>query len=156
NLAYADEVVGAIRAALAKTGALEKTVVIVTTDHGEALFEHGWIGHNVQLYDESVHVPLIVRFPGGKGPPAGTPVGWLVDLLDVAPTIADLFGALGKGDSLRQFQGRSLLGLLEGPPVARAVLSRTVWDRPRYARRDEDHKFIYDTRTGGEELYDLA
>ena len=43
--------------------------------------------------------------------------------------------------------------LIAGKP---AVLSRTVWDRPRYALRDATHKFLYDTRTGEEELYDLA
>jgi arylsulfatase A-like enzyme len=156
NLAFADDVMGQIRAALEKANLLERTVVIISADHGEALFEHGWIGHNVQLYDESVHVPLIVRFPAGQGPPAGTRIGTLADLLDVAPTIADLFGVMGQGSSGRQFQGRSLLPVILGAPGETAVLSRTVWDRPRYARRDEGYKFIYDTRTGDEELYDLA
>jgi arylsulfatase A-like enzyme len=156
NLAFADDVLGGVRAALEKTGLLERTVVIVTADHGEALYEHGWIGHNVQLYDESIHVPLIVRFPAGKGPPAGTRVKGLADLLDLAPTIADLFGVLGRGGSDRQFQGRSLLPALDGGAGETAVLSRTVWDRPRYSRRDDGYKFVYDTRTGEEELYDLA
>ena len=156
NLAFADDVMGQIRTALEKANLLERTVVIISADHGEALFEHGWIGHNVQLYDESMHVPLIVRFPAGQGPPAGTRVGTLADLLDVAPTIADLFGVMGQGSSGRQFQGRSLLPAILGAPGETAVLSRTVWDRPRYARREEGYKFIYDTRTGDEELYDLT
>jgi arylsulfatase A-like enzyme len=156
NLAFADEVMGQIRAALEKAGLLERTVVIISADHGEALFEHGWIGHNVQLYDESAHVPLIVRFPAGQGPAAGTRLRTLADLLDVAPTIADLFGVMGRGGSDRQFQGRSLLPVLLGAEGETAILSRTVWDRPRYARRDATHKFVYDTRTGEEELYDLT
>jgi arylsulfatase A-like enzyme len=102
-----------------------------------------------------MHVPLIVRFPAGQGPPAGTRLGALTDLLDVAPTIADLFKVMGRGASDRQFQGRSLLPAILGAPGETAILSRTVWDRPRYARRDEGYKFIYDTRTGDEELYDL-
>jgi arylsulfatase A-like enzyme len=156
NLAFADEVVGQLRAALEKAGLLERTVVIISADHGEALFEHGWIGHNVQLYDESMHVPLVMRLPAGKGPPPGTRLGTLADLLDVAPTIADLFGVMGRGGSLRQFQGRSLLPLLTGGGGEAAILSRTVWERPRYALRDAAYKFIYDTRTGEEELYDLG
>ena len=69
NLAYADQEVGALRRALEAGGAARSaTVVIVAADHGEELLEHGWIGHNVQLYEESVHVPLIVRFPRGRGP----------------------------------------------------------------------------------------
>jgi len=79
----------------------------------------------------------------------------LSDLLDVAPTIADVFGVLDKGGASREFQGRSLLPVLFGAPGKPAVLSRTIWDRPRYALRDERFKYLYDTRTGDESLYDL-
>ena len=155
NLAFADQEVGALRRALEAEGLWEKTVVIVAADHGEELFERGWIGHNVHLYEPSVHVPLIVRFPKGTGP-AGVRVAALADLLDLAPTIADVFGVRGKGGSDREFQGRSLLPVIAGAPGKPAVLSRTVWDRPRYALRDERFKFLYDTQTGEEWLYDLA
>ena len=155
NLAFADEEVGALLREIGATGLLEKTVVIVAADHGEGLFEHGWIGHNVQLFEESVHVPLVVRFPSGKGP-KGQKIGALVDLLDVAPTIADVFGLRGQGGSGEQFQGRSLLPVVAGAPGKPVVLSRTVWDRPRYALRDERYKFLYDTRTGEAALYDVV
>ncbi len=154
NLAYADEQLGRLRQALAAAGVWDRTVVIVTADHGEALFEHGWIGHNVQLYEESVRVPLIVRLPKGAGP-AGLRVSGLADLLDIAPTVADVFGALGDSGPRQAFEGRSLLPMIAGAPGKPALLSRTVWDRPRYALRDATHKFLYDTRTGAEELYDL-
>jgi hypothetical protein len=63
---------------------------------------------------------------------------------------------LGRGGSDREFQGRSLLPVALGAPGKPAVLSRSVWDRPRYALRDERFKFFYDTRSLGEEaLYDL-
>jgi len=155
NLAFADQEIGALRRALEAEGLLERTVVIVMADHGEALGEHGWIGHNVQLYEESIHIPLVVRFPAGKGP-AGERVAGLVDLLDVAPTIADVFGVLGQGGSDKQFQGRSLLPVALGAPGKAAVLARTVWDRPRYALRDERFKLLYDTRTGEERLFDVV
>jgi arylsulfatase A-like enzyme len=154
NLAFADQEVGALRRAMEKEGLWDRTVVIVAADHGEELFERGWIGHNVHVYEPSVHVPLIVRFPKGAGP-AGKRVAALADLLDVAPTIADVLGARGKGGSDREFQGRSLLPVIEGAPGKPAVLSRTVWDRPRYALRDERYKYIYYTQTGEEWLYDL-
>ncbi len=147
NLAFADQEVGALRRALEAEGLWDRTVVIVAADHGEELFERGWIGHNVHLYEPSVHVPLIVRFPKGAGP-AGKRVAALADLLDVAPTIADILGVLGKGGSDREFQGRSLLPVIEGAPGKPAVLSRTVWDRPRYALRDERFKYVYDTADG--------
>ena len=101
-----------------------------------------------------MHVPLIVRFPKGAGP-AGKRIAALTDLLDLAPTIADVFGVRGKGGSDREFQGRSLLPVIAGAPGKPAVLSRTIWDRPRYALRDERYKYLYDTRTGEESLYDL-
>ncbi len=154
NLAFADQEVGALRAALEADGLWDKTVVIVAADHGEQLFEHGWIGHNVQLFEQSLHVPLIVRFPAGKGP-AGVRIGALVDLLDLAPTIADLFGVLGQGGSDKAFQGRSVLPVIAGAPGKPAVLGRTVWDRPRYTLRDERFKLYFDTRSGEQRLTDL-
>jgi arylsulfatase A-like enzyme len=154
NLAFADQEIGALRRALEAEGLLERTVIIVMADHGEALGEHGWIGHNVQLYEESIHIPLVVRFPAGKGP-AGKRIGALVDLLDLAPTIADVFGVRGQGGSDKQFQGRSLLPVVDGGPGKPGILSRTVWDRPRYALRDDRFKYLYDTRSGEESLFDL-
>jgi arylsulfatase A-like enzyme len=153
NLAAADQEIGRLRQAMEAAGLWERTVVIVAADHGEALREHGFIGHNVQLYDETIHIPLIVRIPGG---PVGRRLGALVDLLDVAPTVADVFGVLGERGSDKEFRGRSLLPVIAGAAGKPAVLSRTVWDRPIYSIRDEGFKFVYDTRTGAEELYDLA
>ena len=165
GLAFADQEVGALRRALEAGGLWDKTVVILAADHGEELYEaphaaevaageRGWIGHNVHVYESSVHVPLIVRFPKAAGI-GGKRVAALADLLDLAPTIADVFGVLGKGGSDREFQGRSLLPVLAGAPGKPAVLSRTVWDRPRYALRDERYKYLYYTQTGEEWLYDL-
>jgi arylsulfatase A-like enzyme len=154
NLAFGDQEVGALRRSLEAEGLWDRTVLIVAADHGEELFERRWIGHNVHVYEPSVHVPLIVRFPPSAGI-AGRRVRALADLLDVAPTIADILGSRGKGGSDREFQGRSLLPVVAGAAGKPAVLSRTVWDRPRYALRDERYKLFYDTRTGEERLYDL-
>jgi arylsulfatase A-like enzyme len=153
NLAYADQELGELRRALEAAGLWERTVVIVAADHGESLREHGWIGHNVQVYDESAHVPLVVRFPSGLGL-AGRRVSGLVDLLDVAPTVADVMGARAGGAD-RAFDGRSLLPLVAGGPGKPAVLIRTVWDRPIYALRDAQFKLVYDMRTGATRLFDL-
>ncbi|MFI5184326.1 MAG: sulfatase [Vicinamibacteria bacterium] len=155
NVAFADQEIGALRKTLESEGLWESTVVIVAADHGEGLFEHAFIGHNVHVYEEAMRIPLVIRLPKGTGP-SGVRIKGLADLLDIAPTIADVFGVLGKGGSAKEFQGRSLLPVLDGGPGKSAVLSRTVWDRPRYALRDERFKFIYDTRTGEGELYDLA
>ena len=154
NLAFADREFGRLRATLERLGLWERTVVIVTADHGEALYEHGHIGHIEQLYEQSIHVPLIIRLPRTSGV-SGVRVGALVSLLDVAPTIADLFGVLGKGGSAEQFQGTSLLPAIFGAAGRPWVSVRSSHDKSRYAIRDDRFKYIYNTSSGIEELYDL-
>ena len=151
NLAYADQEVGALRRTLEQQGLWDRTVLIIAADHGEQLFEKGYISHSAQVYEQSTHIPLIVRVPGG---PRGVRVGSLVDLLDLAPTVLDLFG-LRDTPFAKQAQGASLLPLIAGAgrDQGSVTLSRTVWERPVYALRDGSHKLIYDTRTGREQLF---
>jgi arylsulfatase A-like enzyme len=155
NLAYVDREVGELKRALEEAGIWDETVFIVAADHGEGLWEHGFIGHNVQVYEPSARIPLIVRFPEAVGL-EGERVETLVDLVDIAPTVADVFGVRGEGGSDREFQGRSLLPVIAGAPGRPFVVSRTVWERPRYALRDSRWTLVYDTANGREELFDTA
>jgi arylsulfatase len=153
NLAYADSEIGALRRHLEALGLWDRLLVIVTADHGEALYEHdGFVGHNQQLYEPSVHIPLILRFPGGRGP-AGSRVAGLVDTLDIAPTVADAFGL--PAEARRGMAGRSLLPVILGAPGKDAVLSRSTGERPRFMLRDARFKYVYHSRFGPEELFDL-
>jgi len=152
NLAYVDAEIGALRRRLEELGAWRRTLVIVTADHGEQLYERRFVGHNEQLYEPSVRIPLLVRFPAGRGP-TGVRVGGLVDTTDLAPTIAEAFGL--PPEATRAFDGRSLLPVIAGAPGKAAVVSRTLGDRPRYMLRDERYKYIGDTRLGREQLFDL-
>src|SRR5262249_19054612 len=77
------------------------------------------------------------------------------DLLDLSPTIADLFGARGSPTD-GHFEGRSLLPMLAGGEGKPAVLTQTIWERPIYAVRDGAFAFVYDTRTGEEQLFDVG
>lgn len=153
NLAYADREVGELVATLARAGLLEKTVVVIAADHGEQLFEKGYIAHSAQVHEESTRIPLIVRFPKALGL-GGRRVAGLVDLLDVAPTVLDVFG-LADARFAKEAQGRSLLPMVAGASGKPAVLSRTVWERPVYALRDGQFKLIHDTRSGRSLLYDV-
>jgi arylsulfatase A-like enzyme len=148
NLAYADFLVGEILSMLEPS-----TAVIVTADHGEALFEHGFLGHNTQLYEESIHIPLLIRAPGL----APRRVSDLVELIDLTPTIVELAGLAGAPEASR-FQGRSLVPAMTGGslPKQKLAFSRTLWAKPRYSVRSERFKLIWDSRTGASELYDLA
>ncbi len=153
NLAYADQEVGALRRELEALHLWDKTVFILMADHGEQLYEDGYIGHSAQVREESARVPLIVRLPKGAGP-HGAHLKALVDLTDIAPTIADILGLPGHGAS-PEFQGRSLLPVIDGAAGRPAVLTRTVWDRPVYAVREGRFKYVYDMRSGEERLFDL-
>jgi arylsulfatase A-like enzyme len=112
---HCDGVVAETLAALDALRLPEGTVVVFTSDHGEAFGEHGYLGHGRHLHDELVRVPLVVRAPGRL--PAGTVVRGSCSLLDVAPTLLALAGVPSKGG----LHGVSLLplasGLVHGRPV---------------------------------------
>lgn len=85
EIAYTDSAMGRLFAGLKKSGMYEGTIVAVMADHGEAFREHGELRHGMFLYDETIHVPLVVKFPQGRF--AGTKVEGRVRLVDVAPTL---------------------------------------------------------------------
>ncbi len=146
NLAYVDSLVADVLSMLD-----EETIVVVTADHGEALFEHGFLGHNTQLYEESIRIPLLIRAPGI----APRRVSDLVELIDLTPTLAELAG-VARAPEASRFQGRSLVPALDGRPLTpKLAFTRTLWAKPRYSVRSDRFKLIWDTRTGATELYDL-
>lgn len=91
---------------LERQGFLDNAVVVVTADHGEEFREHGQMLHGMQLYNETVHVPLILLAPGYQG---GRVVEENTSLINVAPTLLDLAGLPPQA----RFEGRSLVPLLE-------------------------------------------
>ncbi|MDX2166287.1 MAG: sulfatase [Deltaproteobacteria bacterium] len=90
EIRFTDDTLARLLATLHDAGVLDDTIVVVTADHGEEFFEHGRKGHKQQLYDESLLVPLVIRYPARV--PAGTVVPEQVRLMDVAPTILSLAG----------------------------------------------------------------
>ncbi len=96
NVAYSDSIVGSIVAELKELGLERRSVVVHTSDHGEAFAQHGYVGHNLHVFEEMVHVPLIVWAPGSAVPP-GTRVSSPVSLLDLRPALEQWFG-LENGD----------------------------------------------------------
>ena len=101
------------------------TVFIFTSDHGEAFGQHGQLDHGRTLYEEEIHVPLLVRVPGINSKKIQQPV----TLLDIGPTILDVFG-LKIPD---KFQGTSLLPLFRGEELHledRIVRAEHIFQRP--------------------------
>jgi len=82
--------VGALLQGLEDLGLADATLVIVTGDHGEGLMKHGMLGHAVNLYEEAVRVPLLMRWPGQL--PRGRVVDGPVAAIDIAPTALELLG----------------------------------------------------------------
>lgn len=165
-LAYLDAEVGKLFDDLESRGVLDDTIVILTSDHGENHGEHGLIGHGRSLYDQEVHVPLLVLLPGGAH--AGEVVSEPVSLRDVAATIVGLLeleaDAPFPGVSLVRSLGRAA-GVTEAEvPVLTEVLLRDqisrnpnrppAWRGPMYSIVAEDQTYIRNA-DGQEELYDL-
>ncbi len=126
EIAAMDRAVGSLVAALREKNILDRTLVVLAGDHGEALGEKGESGHGIFLYEPSVRVPLILF--AGESLPAGTAVGSRVRLIDIVPTILDF---LEIGDP-RDFDGESLLAAVEN----RAAESRDSYLETFYPREN--------------------
>lgn len=108
EIAYADESLGKILAELERRGVYDRTIVIVTSDHGEGRLEHKEATHAFLAYGSTLHVPLIVKYPGA---PAGRRVAQRAGTVDIVPTVIDLLDVDGPDD----LQGRSLVSVMEDP-----------------------------------------
>ncbi|MBV9522404.1 MAG: alkaline phosphatase family protein [Alphaproteobacteria bacterium] len=104
-----DDELGRLFAALRRRGEWERTLVIVTTDHGEHLGDHFMIGKD-GYFEAAFHIPLIIRDPRSPRMARGRAVDAFTEAVDIMPTILDWLGAA----ALPQLDGRSLLPLLAG------------------------------------------
>jgi arylsulfatase A-like enzyme/tetratricopeptide (TPR) repeat protein len=102
EIATADAVVGEFLSALEADGVLDRALVILTSDHGEGLGDHGEADHGILLYREALHVPLIIKLPGDAR--AGTRVATPAGLIDLLPTLGAAMDLRVPGD----LPGRSL------------------------------------------------
>jgi len=136
---YVDHEVGRLLAWLKAEDRWESTLIVLLSDHGEEFWEHGGTGHGFTLYEEQLHVPLLVKAPleAGLGPPGrvAEPVG----LIDVMPTILDLVGTEVPPD----LEGRSLRPLIQGEGLpSRALFAEAAYLFNRCAVIEGDRKYI--------------
>ncbi|MYB19748.1 MAG: sulfatase-like hydrolase/transferase [Holophagales bacterium] len=155
EVAYTDSLIGEFRSALEQRGLFDEAVVVLTADHGEGLGDHGESYHGFFVYDSTVHVPLIVRLPGGVE--SGRVVTDAVSHVDIAPTLIELLELDGTGAA----QGRSLLPDMQGLPntlAERGVYAESFYALDHYgwaplrSLRTADYKYI---ETPDPELYSL-
>jgi arylsulfatase A-like enzyme/Tfp pilus assembly protein PilF len=137
EIAYVDSAVGKFLSDLRTRGLYDGAVIAVMADHGEALGEHGEDTHGFFLYDETIHVPLMIKLPGaasaGKDLP-GKKIENRVGLVDVLPTILQAV----KIPVPPEVQGESLLGMMLPKPAAAesSATPDTSPDRATYAETD--------------------
>ncbi|MDF1800788.1 MAG: sulfatase [Planctomycetota bacterium] len=112
EIAYTEAQVARMFDVLDQAGRLDDALIVVTSDHGEEFFEHGNRGHRQSLYDEVLHVPLLVRAPGATA--AGSRDDTLVGLQDLLPTVVEFAGLEPPTSSV----GRSLLPATRSEPLA--------------------------------------
>jgi len=141
--------------ALDARGLSDRTLLVVTSDHGEEFMEHGSVLHGRTMYQEVIAVPLLVR---GPGIPRGVRVAQNVSLADLAPTILDVLGVAAP----LGIDGRSVAGYWREPDrlhpehlaFAEADWTNAQPDIKRMVRR-EGHKLHLDRTTDATELYDV-
>lgn len=137
-----EEGIGGLIRILKGRGILEKTLIVITSDHGEEFFEHGVFGHRQNLYDTTLRIPLIFWCPGRVS--AGMVIKEQVRIIDIMPTILDLVGISQSPEGV----GRSLIPLLNGKEADREErpIFAVLKDYKRYqeALRTEEYKVIRD------------
>jgi arylsulfatase A-like enzyme len=166
ELAYVDQQIGRLLDELGSRGLFDPSLIIITADHGEAFYEHGYWQHTETLYEEMIRIPLIVKWPQ-QSSPARVPE--LVSQLDIFPTVLEAAGL-----PTPPVQGRALAQAAsqKSRDPRTSIISETIWqssdrDHLKVAIRTGDLKYIATFSTEGddrfavaemllEELFDLA
>jgi arylsulfatase A-like enzyme len=123
GVSASDAAIGKLIAALTAHKLMDNTLIVVAADHGESLGAHNEQTHGIFLYDETIHVPLLMKMPGNQD--AGKRVRGKVGLVDVAPTVLEVAGAPVPA----QMQGQSLLR------VAKSGSDQPVYARTQFPTR---------------------
>jgi len=102
DIAFTDALAAQLLDALRGQNVLDETVVIITSDHGENIGDHGMIDHIFSMFDTTVRIPLIIRYPARF--PRGEVCGDLVSIIDVVPTVLELCGVLRRDVDARALE----------------------------------------------------
>jgi arylsulfatase A-like enzyme len=154
GIRYIDAQISALASRLRHLGVWDRTLFIVTSDHGESFGERGLVGHGTSVGEDQVHVPLVIKFPGRTDPER---VDRSVSLVDILPSVLRAAGIETPGN----VQGRALQGLDAGPlgPVFSESFAHSGYgdrfERIERAIVDGGMKLVVSTR-GTRELYDLS
>lgn len=160
SLKYVDAEIGKLLKYLALTGEIQKTIIVITSDHGELFMEHGFMEHPARMFDELLHVPLILHLPSTLQVQLSNPkaIPTDIDLINLSPTLLDLIGLQPPSS----FCGHSLVSLFKLVNGQRfyPIISQTYKKRDNRKTIESNHvdrllsiqdshwKFILDTHNG--------
>src|SRR5688572_15808031 len=168
---FLDHHVGDLVRRLEASAQLDRTVLVILSDHGEQFGEHGLVNHGNSVYLPLLHVPLLIRYPARV--PMGARIADLVTLRDVPATILDLAGVPDDGS----IAGASLMGVLQPDsgrrnqaiaqtekteawwgqaPTRRGSMEAWLDDRLHYIRISSGEEQLFDYRADYDELHDLS
>jgi choline-sulfatase len=136
EIAYTDSIVGSVMEVLQRHGLFQDSIIAIAADHGEAFGEHGEERHGIFLYDETIHVPFLLKLPGERF--AGKRVAERVALADIAPSLLDAAGIAVPP----AVQGRSLLplfSLTEKAGKPSSAEKDKAAERPIYSETNYGH-----------------
>lgn len=138
-----------------KLGLMDRTIFVLTSDHGTEFHEHKHFDHGFSLYDELIHVPLIIKLPKQK---VGRVIKDQVSSVDVMPTVLDLLDVKMPEKAGKQLRGSSLTPAMKGKKVAKDVFFETDYRLYTYKRgiqTADGWKLIYTMENKGRELYNI-
>ncbi len=161
EISYHDTHFGGIIDGLASRGLSDDTMVVFTSDHGEEFWDHGSVGHGHSVFEELIHVPLIVRIPGVTDTQSDARVDDVVGLVDVLPTLYEAMGRPIPTDLSGQSFLPQLLGETSDAPRAAVTGFMEGWrainvGRLKLVQRTERTVLLYDTTDDPGETHDLA
>lgn len=149
-----DRRIGPFLERLRAAGWLERTILIVTSDHGEELFEHGHWMHGHNLFEHQLAIPLFVRMPNGAG--GGTRTSELSSLVDIFPTVLAAVGAPAR-DDLTGFDLDPTWRPSGSTAVRTSAFATGVKSKPKlHSVRDARHKLVQDVDSAEGLLFDLS
>ena len=149
---FTDKHLGILFAKLKELGLYDDALIIFTSDHGEEFCERGdyWIGHSTKLYQELIHVPLIIKLPGNSSQKT---VEDYVGLIDLMPTLVDSLGL--KIDVKYEFEGE-IINLIEGKRSENPeIISQTFNNASLLSVIEGGLKLILNTTDNSSEFYNL-
>ena len=150
EIRYTDTCVSKLLDAFARFGILDQTFVIIFGDHGDEFYEHGSTAHAHTLYNELIHIPLVLRWPSKV--PEGKRFTALTSQVDIMPTILDYLGIQHQ----KTMQGTSLRDLIEGRVCRVHDFVFAGGRGHRCAVIGNQNKMILNPGAGAREFYDLV